>query len=119
MSKLLTTAASAAILFAAAGAYAHDSRTHDNHNTGQYSHSNAAIQKGQSASTKAYGYDKQGDHYSAKNAYRDRWNESNNLYPGHRAAYGAHNGVVIKKGGSGIADASTEATTRQYGTYWN
>lgn len=121
MSKLLTTVASAALLFGATGVYANDYHGADHsgdamHNAGQYS----AIQKGQSASTKAYGYNKQGDHYSTSNAHRDSWNNSyNQTYPGAASAYGAKQSVMIKKGGNGIADSSSEANSRQYGTYWN
>lgn len=111
MSKLLTTVASAALLLTATGAYAND-YDHTSHNAGKYS----TIQKGESASTKSYGYNKQGDHYSTRNAYRNEWNNS---YPGAQASFGTKEGVVIKKGGSGISDASTEASTRQYGAYWN
>lgn len=117
MSKFLTTAASAVILMAAAGAYAYDNRNddhHTQHNAGQYS----AIQKGQSASTKAYGYNKQGDHYNARNVHRDKWNESR-AYPGQGPVYGAKDSVVIRKGGSGISDSSSAAVSRQYGSYWN
>ncbi len=119
MSKLLTTVASAALLLASAGAYAgeqHYSGQDTRYNAGH----NSAIQKGGSASTKAYGYNKQGDHYSTRNAHRDSWNDSNHQsYPGTASAYGAREGVVIRKGGSGISDSSTAASTRQYGTYWN
>lgn len=122
MKNLLTTVASAAFLLAStsafAGNYENQQRSGDDtrHNAGQYS----AIQKGQSASTKQYGYNKQGDHYSTRNAHRDQWENSyGKMYPGQSAAYGAKSGVVIRKGGSGISDSSAEASSRQYGTYWN
>ena len=119
MSKLLSSAALAAILVST-GAYANDMYrdNHTNHNAAPQ----AAIQKGQSAAVKGYGYNKQGDHYSASNAYRDKWNNSYDdqyVYPGERPAYGTNQSVMIRKGGSASTDATTASTTRQYGTYWN
>lgn len=119
MSKLLSGAAMAAILLSTSAAYA-DSYNRDSH-TRNNAAPQAAIQKGQSAAVKGYGYNKQGDHYSASNAYRDQWNNSygrDTMYPGSRQAFGAKEGVMIRKGGSAATDSSSNAATRQYGSYW-
>jgi hypothetical protein len=119
--KFLTATVSALVLMAATGAYANDYHSNNMND-------NAAIQKGQSASVKAYGANKQGDHYNTNNV-RERnnrdmsWDERH-TYPGERDVYGTASNITIQKGGSAIADSQLnthvgqEAAARPYGTYW-
>lgn len=106
MRKLLTFTAIALVAVSAQAA-------------GNNVNNNAAIQKGESASTKSYGYNKQGDHYAPTRDKQMSWNERH-TYPGERNQFGTRSDILVQKGGSAITDQRVSAAneTRPYGTYW-
>lgn len=118
--KFLAATVSVVALMAAAGANAHDSRYHSERHYNDGAYDNAAIQKGGSASTKAYGENKQGDHYATDPRRNDSAWEQRHTYPGERVAFGTKSDQLVQKGGSAISDPmmNAQADSRPYGTYW-